>query len=65
MWLTPYQTISAALRGNKHFTRTKVLDTPMGNLPHTTVIAFKTLQALSVISIKILLVISLLYNTDW
>ena len=37
----------------------------MGNLPHTTVIAFKTLQALRVISIKILLVITLLYKTDW
>ena len=53
------------LGGNKHFTSTKVLDTPMGNLPHTTVIAFKTLQALRVISIIILLVITLLYKTDW
>ena len=31
----------------------------MGNLPHTMVIAFKTLQALRVIGIKILLVISM------
>ena len=32
------------LRGNKHFTNTKVLDTPMGNLPHTMVIAFNPLS---------------------
>ena len=44
MWLTPSQITCPVVRGKKHFIRTKVLDTPMGNLPHTTVVAFNTLS---------------------